>query len=89
VVSERHSCFKACQVAIEDAERSGWPSRKCWKNLRTQPWRPLLNNPWARRRSWDQLQSLPRDRNRKFEHAPHCCRVCSPYSWQMIKNSDA
>jgi hypothetical protein len=23
VVSERHSCFKACQVAIEDAERSG------------------------------------------------------------------
>jgi hypothetical protein len=46
--------------------------RKCWKNSRTHPQRPLLNNPWARRHCWDQLGSLPRDLNRKFEHVPHC-----------------
>jgi hypothetical protein len=23
--------------------------RKCWKNSRTHPWRPSLNNPWTRR----------------------------------------
>jgi hypothetical protein len=27
---------------------------------------------------WDQLWSLPGDLNRKFEHVPHCRKVCSP-----------
>jgi hypothetical protein len=46
--------------------------RKCWKNSRTYLWRPSSNNPWARRRCWDQLWSFPGDLKRKFEHAPHC-----------------
>jgi hypothetical protein len=53
-------------------------SRKCWKNLRTCPRRPLLNNPWAHRCCWDQYWSLPGDLNRKFEHVLHCHEFCSP-----------
>jgi hypothetical protein len=52
--------------------------RKCWKNSRAPPRRPLPNNPWARRYHWYQLWSLPGDLNRKFEHVPHCCEVRSP-----------
>jgi hypothetical protein len=52
--------------------------RKCWKNSRTHPWSMLPNNPWARRRRWDQLCSLLWDLNRKFEHMPHYHKVCSP-----------
>jgi hypothetical protein len=50
---------------------------KCWIHLTTHPWRPLPNNPWARRHRWVQLWSLPGDLNRKFEHAFHCREVCS------------
>jgi hypothetical protein len=35
------------------------------------------NNPWAHRHHWDQLWSLPGDLKNKFEHAPHCHKVCS------------
>jgi hypothetical protein len=52
--------------------------RKYWKNLRSHSWRPFLNNPWALRHRLDLLQCLPGDLNRKFEHAQHCCEVCSP-----------
>jgi hypothetical protein len=50
--------------------------------LRTHPWKPLLNNPWARRHCSDQLWSLP-DLNRKFEHTPHCHKFCflTPDKW--------
>jgi hypothetical protein len=36
------------------------------------------SHPWARRHRWDQLWCLPGDLKRKFEHAPHCHKVCSP-----------
>jgi hypothetical protein len=69
-------------MSVEDDKRRGQPKyqqnvRKCWKNLRTHPWRLSLNNPWARKHHWDQLWSLPGDLNRKLEHAPHCHEVCS------------
>jgi hypothetical protein len=51
--------------------------RKCWKNSRTHPRRPSLNNPWVRKHCWDQLWSSP-DLNRKFEHAPYCREGYSP-----------
>jgi hypothetical protein len=82
-VFEWHTHFKAGWVSVEDGESSGRPStskndRKCWNNLRTHPRRPLQNNPWACRHCWDQLWTLPRDLNRKFEYALHCREVCSP-----------
>jgi hypothetical protein len=45
--------------------------------LRTHLRRPSPNNLWAHRHRWDQLQSLPGDLNRKFEHSLHCREVCS------------
>jgi hypothetical protein len=82
VVFQWHSRFQAGRVSVEDDERSGWPSTSKWqkmlKKLKTHPWRPSSNNQWARRHRWDQLWSLPGDLNRKFEHALHCRRVCSP-----------
>jgi hypothetical protein len=41
---------------------------KTAENVETQPRRPSLNNPWARRHGWDQLWSFPGDVNRKSEH---------------------
>jgi hypothetical protein len=54
--------------------------RECWKNSRTHPWRQSLNNPWARRRRWDQLWSFSGDLNTKSEHEPH-----EPSSWQRAR----
>jgi hypothetical protein len=68
-VSWRWRMFRATKHQQND--------RKCWKNLRTHPWRPSPNNPWVRRHRWDQLWSLP-DLNRKSEHALQCCEICSP-----------
>jgi hypothetical protein len=42
------------------------------KNSRTHPQRLSRNNPWAGRRHWDQLWSLPGNLNRKFEHVSYC-----------------
>jgi hypothetical protein len=72
-VSWRWQMFRATKHQQND--------RKCWQNSRTHPWRPLPGNPWARRHHWDQLQSLPGDLNRKFEHALHCSFImttCPP-----------
>jgi hypothetical protein len=44
--------------------------RKCWKNSRT--------HPRAHRPRMDQLWSVPRDLDRKSEHAPNCREVYSP-----------
>jgi hypothetical protein len=63
--------------------------QKCWENSKTHQRGLSPDNPWACRHCWDQLRSLPGDLNRKFEHAPHCHEVWSPYSWQMIKSSVA
>jgi hypothetical protein len=70
-------------VSVEDDERSRRPSTRkktenVGKNSKTRLQRPSPNNPWAHRHCWDQLWSLPEDLNRKFEHAPHCHRLCSP-----------
>jgi hypothetical protein len=61
--------LKAGRVSAEGDERSGRPSTS--KTTETHPWRPSPNNPWARRRHWDQLWSSPSDLNRKCEHTPH------------------
>jgi hypothetical protein len=41
------------------------------KNSRTPLQRPSPNNPWAGKRHWDELWSLPGDLNRKFEHVSY------------------
>jgi hypothetical protein len=51
--------------------------RKCWKNLRTHPWKLSPNNPWGCRHRWDQLWSLPGVLNRTSKHGLHCQEVCS------------
>jgi hypothetical protein len=71
-------------VSVEDDERSGRPSTsKTTENV--EKFRELIDED--RRRTiheladtvgMHQLWSLPGDRNRKFEHAPHCREVCSP-----------
>jgi hypothetical protein len=38
-ISWRWRTFRATKLQQND--------RKCWKNSRTHPWRPSLNNPWA------------------------------------------
>jgi histone-lysine N-methyltransferase SETMAR len=53
-------------------------NRKCRKSSRNHPRRPSPNNPWAHRHRSVQSWSLPGDHNRKSEHAPHFCEVCSP-----------
>jgi hypothetical protein len=80
VVFEWHSCFKAGEMSVGTFRATKYQqnNRTCWKNSRTRPQRPSLNNPWACRHCWDQLWRLPWDPNRKFEHAPHCHEVCSP-----------
>jgi hypothetical protein len=83
-VFEWHSRFTVGQVSVEDDERSGRPSAsKTTENV--EKFRELIHED--RRRTihefadtvgMDQLWSLPGDLNRKFEHAPHCRKVCSP-----------
>jgi hypothetical protein len=68
-------------LSVEDVEHSGRPSTSKMiekvEKIRTHLWRPLLYNPWAHRHCWTQLWSLPGNLNTKFEHALHCCEVCS------------
>jgi hypothetical protein len=50
IVSLRWPTFRMTKCQQND--------RKCLKDSRTHPWRPSLNNPWARRHCWDQLWSF-------------------------------
>jgi hypothetical protein len=80
-VSELHSRLKTDRESVEDDGPSEWPSTSQTtenvEKFETHPRRPSSNNPWVRRRHWAQLWSLPGDRNRKLEQAPHCREVCS------------
>jgi hypothetical protein len=55
-----------CQLKVTNVQGAKHQkyARKWWKNSKSNPWRPLLNNPWAHRLCWDQLRSLPEDINR-------------------------
>jgi hypothetical protein len=68
-----------CQSKMVNVQGDQEPakSRKCGRNWRNLPRRPLLNNPWVHRHRGDQLWSLPGGLNSKFQHAPHCRKVCS------------
>jgi hypothetical protein len=46
----------------------------------------MLNKSWVHRHHCNQLWSLPRDLNRKFEHVPHCCQVCPPPPPWLLTN---
>jgi hypothetical protein len=79
-VFEWHSRFKAGRVSVEDDERTGRPSiSKTTENVELiHEDRRRTIHELADTVGMDQLWSLPGDLNRKFEHAPHCCEVCSP-----------
>jgi hypothetical protein len=80
VVFEWHSYFKASQVSVEDNKHSLRPRiGKMTENVENirelihedsrQTIHELVDTFWIR--------SFPGDLNKKFEHATHCCDVCS------------
>jgi hypothetical protein len=81
-VFEWHSCFKASRVWDEGDERSGWPSNRKWHKM-LKKFENFL--PKAAVEQCISLQillesdmNLSGDLIIKFEHAPHCRKVCSP-----------
>jgi hypothetical protein len=71
-----------CQLKITNVQGNQAPT-KCQNMLnilRTCPRILSVNNPWARKHHWNQLWSLPRDLNTKFEHALHCRVITTMHS---------
>jgi hypothetical protein len=68
-----HSHFKAGRLSVEDDKHS---ERLSTSNI-PENVEKISELAHEDRHSCHQLQSLPGDLNRKFEHALHCCEVYS------------
>jgi hypothetical protein len=81
-VFEWHSSFKAGRVSVEDDKRSGQPTtNKMTENVdkfENSSRKTVAEKFMSTHTLLGSVMEFARNLSRKFEHAPHCHKVCSP-----------